>query len=809
MNTRKLLLTVFMVFYCLSIKVYSQDIFLSGKFIDKADYSAIPNVKIYDQTEKLISVSDSKGRFSMGSSSRIIKLAFLRNGYKPLTKRFVLKDSIFLEIEMEATSINLKEVVVSSKETDPFTLKTLKDIEGTSIYAGKKTEVVVLDNTNASLALNNARQIYNRVSGLNIYQNDDAGLQLNIGGRGLDPNRTSNFNTRQNGYDISADVLGYPESYYTPPAEGLERIEIVRGSASLQYGTQFGGLINFVTKKPSKLKGSRYKQRLTTGSNGLVSSFTSIDAAQKKISFYSFFNYKRGNGFRINSDFESKNIFFHVNYDINNKLSSSIEFTGLSYLAQQAGGLNDQMFIEDPLQSNRPRNWFKVNWLLYNYKLNYRPSKNLTHSLNLFALDAERSALGYRSNRVGQADPMFERDLIHGDFNNFGFEYKILSKKKMFKLRNASLLGIKFYESNNKNEQGPGSDGIDANFNFQYEDFPNYTNQSSYNYPNMNFSFFGENVFYIDEKTSITPGFRFEYIDTRSNGSYTKMLFDGANNLIFDTLIYNQDRNTRNFTIFGLGISHKKSKKIELYGNISQNYRSVTFADMSIVNPAFIISPDLEDEKGYTSNFGIKGTYKQSISYNINYFYLSYQQRIGFIQKLQPDGNVKSERRNIGDAQISGIESLFEFNLFDILTQQTKFIFFINAAFIRSQYTSSDQNGIVGNDVEFIPKTNLKTGLNFKFKSLYSNIQLSYVSEQFTDATNAIASNLSGVNGVIPSYKVLDLNLVYKTKKYSIESGINNLLNNSYFTRRASGYPGPGIIPSPRRNYYLTLEINF
>jgi hypothetical protein len=103
MNTRKLLLTVFMVFYCLSIKVYSQDIFLSGKFIDKADYSAIPNVKIYDQTEKLISVSDSKGRFSMGSSSRIIKLAFLRNGYKPLTKRFVLKDSIFLEIEMEAT----------------------------------------------------------------------------------------------------------------------------------------------------------------------------------------------------------------------------------------------------------------------------------------------------------------------------------------------------------------------------------------------------------------------------------------------------------------------------------------------------------------------------------------------------------------------------------------------------------------------------------------------------------------------------------------------------------------------------------
>ena len=71
--------------------------------------------------------------------------------------------------------------------------------------------------------------------------------KLNIGGRGLDPNRTSNFNTRQNGYDMSADVLGYPESYYSPPAQkALEEIQIVRGAASLQYGTQFGGLVNFI-----------------------------------------------------------------------------------------------------------------------------------------------------------------------------------------------------------------------------------------------------------------------------------------------------------------------------------------------------------------------------------------------------------------------------------------------------------------------------------------------------------------------------------------------------------------------------------
>ena len=94
----------------------------------------------------------------------------------------------------------------------------------------EKNEVILISESLANLSTNNARQIFSQVPGLNIFQNDDAGLQLNIGGRGLDPNRTSNFNTRQNGYDISADVLGYPESYYTPPSEALDRIEIIRGA---------------------------------------------------------------------------------------------------------------------------------------------------------------------------------------------------------------------------------------------------------------------------------------------------------------------------------------------------------------------------------------------------------------------------------------------------------------------------------------------------------------------------------------------------------------------------------------------------
>ena len=163
--------------------------------------------------------------------------------------------------------------MIQQKRAKNFTLNRLKPVEGTHIYEGKKSEVVLVDQAVANLATNNARQVFSQVAGLNIYENNDAGLQLNIGGRGLDPNRSAHFNVRQNGYDISADVLGYPESYYTPPTEALKKIQIVRGAASLQYGTQFGGMVNFIMKSPHPVKHIEWNSRQTAGSFVLFKSF--------------------------------------------------------------------------------------------------------------------------------------------------------------------------------------------------------------------------------------------------------------------------------------------------------------------------------------------------------------------------------------------------------------------------------------------------------------------------------------------------------------------------------------------------------
>ena len=65
--------------------------------------------------------------------------------------------------------------------------------------------------------------------------------------------------------------------------------------------------------------------------------------------------------------------------------------------------------------------------------------------------------------------------------------------------------------------------------------------------------------------------------------------------------------------------------------------------------------------------WGLEEHIKEKISFDSSLFSLIYKDRIGFIQKVFPDGNVKSERGNVGNAQIIGLESLFDFDLNEIL----------------------------------------------------------------------------------------------------------------------------------------------
>ncbi len=682
----------------------------------------------------------------------------------------------------------------------------MRNVEGMSIFAARKCELIDISRITANLATNNARQIFNNVAGLNIWENDGGGLQLGIGGRGLSPNRSSNFNTRQNGYDIAADALGYPESYYSPPVEALRRIEVVRGAASLQYGTQFGGMVNFLFKEGPADKKIEVTSRQTGGSFGFLSSFNSLGGQVGKVNYYAFYQGKRGDGWRANSGFTQHTAYGSLRWQISPKFKLGAEYTYMHYLAQQAGGLTDAMFERDPRQSIRDRNWFQVDWNLAALTADIALSPSTKLNVRNFGLYARRDALGYLG-AINRIDPLGERDLITGAFQNFGNETRLMHKYSLLHRPAAILVGGRYYQGKTSASQGRANAGSGPDFELLNPEQPE---GSDYLFPSRNVAAFAEQVMHLHTKWTVAPGIRYEFIRTASEGSYQVRNTDLAGNVIYEATVPDSRSRDRQIFLAGLGTSYKPTEALELYTNISRNYRAITFNDMRVANPNFEIDPNLRDEKGFNADLGFRGTAGNWFNFDLSGFFLYYQDRIG--QVLKTDSTTYRYyryRTNVADSRNLGLECFAEGDLlrmFGHANPISKLTLFGNLAWIDARYLDSQQPAFDGKRVEFAPKFNLKTGLSLRRKELKASIQWSYLSSQFSDATNAVSSP-NAVEGLIPSYHILDATVGYTWKWFTLEGSCNNALNRMYFTRRAAAYPGPGIIPSDGRSFFLTLQV--
>lgn len=710
------------------------------------------------------------------------------------------------KLAKDSMKVDLKEVVVQDKQ-ESMSFMRLRNVEADAIYASKKSEVIIMSEINANTASNNPRQIYAKVAGLNIFENEGAGIQLGIGGRGLNPNRVSNFNTRQNGYDISADALGYPESYYTPVADLIERIEIVRGAASLQYGTQFGGIINFKLKKAKNTEGLQLTHKNTLASFGLYTNTTSIAYSKKKWNTYHFYQYKTGESWRAYSAFQQHTYYGNVEYVISEKSKIKFEQTYMYYLAQQPGGLTDAQYRNDPSQVYRTRNWFKVKWALSAITFDYVLPLQWKLNNKLFYLNAQRDALGVLGF-INRADPMKERDLWMDKYNNIGNETRLMRTFQLHDLPSTLIIGMRYYRGNTDRKQGLANANSTGNKNdFEFLN-PESLDFSNYTFPSNNLAFFSEFLYNITPRLSITPGLRYEIINTNAKGFYNEIQRNLAGTIIYKNRIDEDRSSNRNFLLAGVGISFKPTENDELYVNVSQNYRSINFNDMRVVNPNLLVDPNLKDESGYSIDMGFRGNHRSKLSYDISLFYMKYNDRIGTL--LLSDSvtfQLYRFRTNVANSRNVGLESYVETDLIKWFNNNSKLIlkYFVNFAYINAVYLDGKNPSIKGNKVEYVPSINVKNGLQLKYKNISASVQYSYLTEQFADASNAIET-ANAVGGIIPSYAVMDFSMDYLWRKFSFSAGVNNVLNEMYFTRRAEGYPGPGILPSDPRTFYIGLQ---
>lgn len=723
-----------------------------------------------------------------------------------------MKESIFLiitflplsifaqQIKTPADTISLKEIIVNKIKTVRGTGHMPEEKDGI-IYAGKKNEVILVDSLDANKAINNTRQILGRIPGLNIVETETGGFTANgIGTRGLNPSQSIEMNVRQDGYNISGDIYGYNESYYLPPMEAVSRIEMVRGAASLQFGSQFGGMVNYVLNEAPKDKKFEWYTSETGGSFGLFNTFNSVGGTINKISYYGFVQFRTMDGWRPNSHQWQLSGFGRVQYNPSEKLKIGVEYTILRNRIKMPGGLTDSMFDANPRSSFRSRNWIKTPWNIVNAYANYKFSSQTSVNIKSSLMFSNRS-LVWRNEDGGAGaldniDPAtgkyVNREVGIEDMNNSNTEIRFLHDYNLGKMKNTLAAGLRYtYAWFKKQSDGEGTTGSDFDLSITGEF------GKDINFTTTNIAPFAENIFRVNDRLSITPGFRMEYLRSTSDG-YKKS--GGVK------LVSNENRE-RLIPLFGVGTEYRVSENTNVYANISQAYRPITYSDLTPIGVTSKIDPNLKDADGFNSDLGYRGTVKNYLNFDVGLFYMAYNNRIGTILINPASGAPYTLRTNVANSVHKGLESYVEFNLLKYLDQHSKrgLSIFNSLALIDAKYTSGEYKG---NRVETAAKYINRVGITYNDRKLSGTLQMSNVGDAYGDATNARLSE-DPVAGYIPAYSVFDVSVTYRIKRYALKTGMNNIADKKYFTLRADEYPGPGIIPSIGRSFYMGIAVQF
>jgi Fe(3+) dicitrate transport protein len=731
---------------------------------------------------------------------------------------FLIISKFYVQAQDTTKVIQLPKVIVEAKRPAP---ERLKEVEGVVIFSGKKNEVIRLSSIDANLSTNNSRQIFSRVPGVTIWENDGSGIQVSVGTRGLNPNRSWEFNTRQNGYDISSDVFGYPEAYFNPPMEAVEKIEIIRGGASLQYGSQFGGLLNYVLKKETSDKPFTFQSQNTLGSYGMLSSYNAISGNTKKWNYSVYNHYRKGNGWRQNGQYEVRNTHAFLQYKINAKSSLSAEYSNMDYEIQQSGGLTDAQFKADSRQSFRQRNWFSTPWNVAALNYDTKIKENLSINIKVFGLIAERNSIGFNAtpnikDTVNSTLTDFNNRQVDRDlYNNIGSELRGIYSYNLFNQKSNLAFGGRIYQANTTRKlRGRGDTGFDYNTNILTDKFP-----AELEFTTNNVALFTENQFKLTDKLSVTPGIRYENIVSEIRGRLSTIGATEVNVIPKST--------KRNLFLAGIGFEYKL-KTSNFYANISQAYRPVLFSDITPPATTDVIDENLQDANGFNADLGYRGAFFDFINFDVSTFYIQYNNRIGTIRRFIDDDPTKATyqyRTNLGKSANKGFEAYVDLNISNALKMNNEFgdlNLFASLAFINAEYVDFKTTSITGiapniiikevnlknNKVEFAPRQIHNIGLSYSLKGFSTTVQTRISSEVFSDATNTEVANSTGTIGKIDGYQVYDLSMEYKfLKNYNFRFSINNLTNTEYATRRAGGYPGPGLIPGEGRTVNLGIGI--
>tara|TARA_R110001599_G_scaffold116148_1_gene283566 strand:- start:1030 stop:3444 length:2415 start_codon:yes stop_codon:yes gene_type:complete len=638
----------------------------------------------------------------------------------------------------------------------------------------------------------NGNEVFRRITGVHVVEEEGIGLRANIGIRGLDPDRSRNVLILEDGIPVALNPYGEPDSYYTPQIDRMQALEVLKGSGQILYGPRtIGGVVNYITASPPV--DEQLKLKLQGGEHGYFSGLVGYGNTFGNTGVQINYLRKQADNlgtseFRVN-DLTGKMLIslnesskLGINFGVYRETSNST-YIGLTQSIYDQGG---QDFLRiaphDRLNVNRQSisltHDFRINsnWNLQTQAYAYTTTRNW-----------RRQDFSYNPNATNQTGVVWGDTSVPGGaiymrngtgnrnrrFEVAGLEQRINSVFYIGSIQNELTAGYRFlYEK-----------GFEQRINGSFPTAESGELVTDEDRTGNAFSTFAQNKFKLNKKFSVDLGLRAEFYDFEREVFRNKYA-----GVVKDTIILNNSSVSQ--LIPGIGFNYKITPSFNLFGGFHRGFAPPRVKDA--INAVGVVQ-QLKAEKSWNYELGFRTVVHEGLYTEVTGFLLDFSNQI--IPVSESSGGTGTGLTNGGETMHKGVEASISFDLSELKSVKYNLMLDISATYQqadfdgdRFQVINGELQNISGNRTPYAPKILLSSALTIDSPfGLTARITNTFVGEQFTDAANSNAPSTNGRTGKMDDYLLTDLVLNYrlpKAEQVSFNATIKNLTNERYIASR-------------------------
>ena len=698
---------------------------------------------------------------------------------KPVTaRRLKCATAVSLAVMALPGALHAQQVAPAASATTAATGVTLETIHVSADWLGTGLEnsvksfpgarTVVKKEEIQTTGAANIGDVLRRIPGVQATNNSStagSAISLNIGVRGLTGRLTPRSTVLLDGIPLSVAPYGQPQlSFAAVSLNNIDSIDVGRGGGAVRYGPQnVGGIINFNTRPiPAKpgLNGDATLRYNAYGEGGASRQYSAFVGSQldNGLGLALLYSGVDGETWRENSDEKIND----VALKFRKELAPGSEVYGkLSYYdvrSKTPGGLTVAQYNADPFQNTRPHdNWSGER---KGADVGYLNSLSATQEFEVRAFYNKSFRESVLSNATGTTPATLAHQPRY--YYVTGIEPRYTQRINIGNTTNDVTVGYRYVR-----ERGH-DDAFRETFATGATTAPTVFDNST-----------DAHAVYIDDRIAfgawrITPGVRFENIDSERTSRADNSTFESRNNKALPSL----------------HVAYLLNQSATLFANYGTSFGTVQNFQLNSQTPANPLIPELA--KTIEAGARWKGS---NLLAEATLFNMRFDNQIETIQPV----TIPATYRNIGKTDHNGIETAIDYT-FGKDSALAGLGLYANYTYVKAVQKSGEFDG---NDVPFYSRHTDTIGARYLAGAWGFNLSSTHQSRQFSDTANTETESTDAREGAIPGFRVWNAHVSLKVpgvKGFDVLAGVNNLADKRYYTRNSDSNFGR-MVGAPRTVY--------